>query len=184
MNQPAPPTPPQSSPVIDLIQNFNASRTVLAVYILYLFAMPLVVPMIVGVGIAYLRSHSESEDWMHSHHRWQIRTFWYFSACFLAASVLTFAILISGTYVLGSGPPTMNAAMQWLASMTTPEEYIAASTAWLIFLAPITWFFYRNARGLLLWIKQKPVPGFKPDEQPGEAATQTSPDKEAENPDG
>src|SRR5262245_49027374 len=39
--------------------------------------LPLVIPMIVGVVIDYVKKDAAAGTWLESHFRWQIRTFWW-----------------------------------------------------------------------------------------------------------
>lgn len=67
-------------------------ETVRLVYILYLVSLLLGVTSIVGVIMAYV-NRGDAPDWLRSHYRFQIRTFW-IGLLYTSLSLLTFIIII------------------------------------------------------------------------------------------
>jgi uncharacterized membrane protein len=67
-------------------------ETARVVYILYLVSLLLGVTGIVGVIMAYV-NRGDAPDWVRSHYRFQIRTFW-IGLLYTALSLLTFIIII------------------------------------------------------------------------------------------
>jgi uncharacterized membrane protein len=81
---PATPTPP--SP-------FNDERQMpLIIYILYLAAFATGITAIVGVVLAYVNKDSAPE-WLQSHYRFQIYTFWIGILFMVASTVLVFVVI-------------------------------------------------------------------------------------------
>jgi uncharacterized membrane protein len=72
--------------------------TTLIVYVLQTIAMFTAIPMIIAVIINYIRLDEARGTWLHSHFRWQIRTFW-FGLLFYVISVVLHLILIG--YLIG-----------------------------------------------------------------------------------
>ncbi len=62
------------------------------VYVLYLVGLVVGVTAIVGLVMAYVY-RGESEAWLQSHYRFQIRTFWILLLYSLVALLLTFVVI-------------------------------------------------------------------------------------------
>jgi uncharacterized membrane protein len=68
-------------------------RLVLLVYILQALSFLIGVTLLIGVIVNYVKRGDVSGTWLAGHHRWQIRSFWYFLLWF-AIGWLTSLILI------------------------------------------------------------------------------------------
>jgi len=55
----------------------NAKKTALIIYALYLASFIVGITLLVGVVVAYIY-RKDADDWLASHYRFQIRTFWMF----------------------------------------------------------------------------------------------------------
>ena len=55
----------------------NAKKTALIIYALYLASFIVGITLLVGVLVAYIY-RKDADDWLASHYRFQIRTFWMF----------------------------------------------------------------------------------------------------------
>jgi uncharacterized membrane protein len=103
-------------------------ETARVIYILYLVSLLVGVTSIVGVIMAYV-NRGDAPDWVRSHYRFQIRTFW-IGLLYTALSLLTFIVIIGiflgmfgfvwwvvrcakGLKLLARGEPYENAAT-WL----------------------------------------------------------------------
>ena len=75
----------------------NAKRTALIVYALYLGSFVVGITLLVGVVVAYIY-RNDADDWLASHYRFQIRTFWMFVLFSIIGGLL--AIVIVGWIVL------------------------------------------------------------------------------------
>ena len=67
------------------------------IYILYLVGIVVGVTGIVGVVMAYL-NHGQAEDWLKSHYRFQIRTFWIGALFLIIGGMLT--IVVIGWFII------------------------------------------------------------------------------------
>jgi uncharacterized membrane protein len=67
------------------------------VYILYLISIIIGITAIVGLVIAYV-NRDDAADWLKSHYRFQIRTFW-IGALYLFIGVLLYQLVI-GAFIL------------------------------------------------------------------------------------
>lgn len=67
------------------------------IYILYLVSLVVGVTGIIGVVMAYL-NRSGAPDWVQSHYRWQIRTFW-IALLYSLIGAITSAVVI-GIFIL------------------------------------------------------------------------------------
>ena len=70
----------------------DAGRTAKIVYLLYLAGPVVILTGLIGVIVAYVHRDG-APDWVGSHYRFQIRTFW-IGALFLAASAALAVVLI------------------------------------------------------------------------------------------
>lgn len=98
------------------------------IYILYLVSLVVGVTGIIGVVMAYL-NRSGAPDWVQSHYRWQIRTFWIAllysligaitSAVVIGIFILLFAAIwfivrtVKGMQLLSRGEPVLDVE-SWL----------------------------------------------------------------------
>lgn len=69
-------------------------RTATIVYILYLVGLIIQVTHLIGVVVAYIYRH-DGPDWVRTHYRFQIRTFW-IGLLYLVIGVVTLHVLIGG----------------------------------------------------------------------------------------
>lgn len=78
----------------DIIEQNKPSTegTVRVVYILYLISLVFPITAIVGIVLAYINI-DDAPDWLKSHYRFQIRTFW-IGALYLVLSGLLWIVLI------------------------------------------------------------------------------------------
>ena len=72
--------------------------TTLIVYVLQALAMFTALPLVIAVIINYIKLDEARETWLHSHFRWQIRTFW-FGLLFYIVAIILHVILIG--FILG-----------------------------------------------------------------------------------
>ena len=75
----------------------NAKKTALIVYALYLASFIVGITLLVGVVVAYIY-RKDSDDWLASHYRFQIRTFWMFVLFSVIGGMST--IVFVGWFVL------------------------------------------------------------------------------------
>lgn len=69
-------------------------RTATTVYILYLVGLIIQVTHLIGVIVAYIYRH-DGPDWVRTHYRFQIRTFW-IGLLYGVIGIITLHILIGG----------------------------------------------------------------------------------------
>ncbi|MBF2753884.1 MAG: hypothetical protein ISN29_01300 [Gammaproteobacteria bacterium AqS3] len=72
---------------------------VMVVYVLYLVGLAIGITSIIGVILAHLRMR-DSTGWMHSHYRWQIRTFW-FALLWSVIGLALAAVLVGVPILIG-----------------------------------------------------------------------------------
>lgn len=75
----------------------NAKKTALIVYALYLGSFIIGITLLAGVVVAYIY-RNDADDWLVSHYRFQIRTFWIFVLFSVVGALL--AIVFVGWFVL------------------------------------------------------------------------------------
>ncbi len=75
----------------------NARKTALIVYALYLGSFIVGITLLAGVVVAYIY-RNDAEEWLASHYRFQIRTFWMFVLFSIIGGLL--AIVFVGWFVL------------------------------------------------------------------------------------
>lgn len=75
----------------------NAKKTALIVYALYLASFIVGITLLAGVVVAYIY-RNDADDWLASHYRFQIRTFWMFVLFSIIGGLL--AIVVIGWIVL------------------------------------------------------------------------------------
>jgi len=75
----------------------NAKKTALIVYALYLASFIVGITLLVGVVVAYIY-RKDADDWLASHYRFQIRTFWMFVLFSVIGGMST--IVFVGWFVL------------------------------------------------------------------------------------
>jgi uncharacterized membrane protein len=90
---------PPASPVIAVktTPEESARQLAIAVYALQAASFVLVVSMIAGVILNYVKREDAAGTWLESHYTWQIRTFWWWLAWMVVAAVL--AIIVVGIAV-------------------------------------------------------------------------------------
>ena len=92
------PTPESAAPPPATSAALPGSEgTARIVYILYLVALAIGITGIVGVVMAYI-NHDDAPDWLKSHYRFQIRTFWIGALYIVIGSILS--VVIVGLLVL------------------------------------------------------------------------------------
>ncbi len=99
------------------------------VYILYLVSLAVGITGLVGVIMAYV-NRSDAPDWLASHYRFQIRTFWIW-LLYLIVGIVLCAIVI-GIAVL------VFAAVWWIIRCAKGLQYLAREEA---YPDPEGWFF-------------------------------------------
>ena len=100
--RPEPPSgaaPPPASPVVAVktTPEESARQMAIAVYALQAASFVVVVTMIGGVILNYVKREDAAGTWLESHYTWQIRTFWWWLAWMAVAAVL--AIIVVGIAV-------------------------------------------------------------------------------------
>ena len=75
----------------------NTTGQVKIIYILYLAGLLVGITSLIGIVMAYL-GRGEGPEWLQSHYRWQIRTFWI--ACLYGVVGLVTMIIFIGFAVL------------------------------------------------------------------------------------
>lgn len=75
----------------------NARKTALIVYALYLGSFIVGITLLAGVVVAYIY-RNDAEEWLASHYRFQIRTFWMFVLFSMIGGLL--AIVFVGWFIL------------------------------------------------------------------------------------
>ncbi len=75
----------------------NAKKTALIIYALYLASFIVGITLLVGVVVAYIY-RKDADDWLASHYRFQIRTFWMFVLFSVIGGMST--IVFVGWFVL------------------------------------------------------------------------------------
>ena len=70
----------------------NSAGQVKIIYILYLAGFIVGITPLIGIVMAYM-GRGEGPDWLQSHYRWQIRTFW-IAALYAVVGIITVFILI------------------------------------------------------------------------------------------
>lgn len=75
----------------------NARKTALIVYALYLGSFIVGITLLAGVVVAYIY-RNDAEEWLASHYRFQIRTFWMFVLFSIIGGLL--AIVFVGWFIL------------------------------------------------------------------------------------
>lgn len=100
------------------------------VYVLYLAAVMLGIPALIGLVLAYIARRTDGH-WLESHYRFQIRTFW---------------------IGLGLG------ALVWIVTVTVGWiPLIGWAVAGLLGLAATAWFLLRSVAGLLRLGRRIPI---------------------------
>jgi uncharacterized membrane protein len=91
--------PSPSSPVIAVktTPEEAAKQVAIAVYALQAASFLVVITMIAGVILNYVKREDAAGTWLESHYTWQIRTFWWWLAWMIVAAVL--AIIFVGIAV-------------------------------------------------------------------------------------
>lgn len=79
----------------------SSKDIILLVYILQAASFFVGVTFIVGVILNYIKRDELSGNWLASHNRWQIRTFW-FSLLWTAIGLVTSVIVIGWAILLGN----------------------------------------------------------------------------------
>ena len=69
--------------------NLSPKNMVQAVYAMYAFSFIFPPALMAGAIVLYLKRHVLSEDWLASHVKWQIQTFWWVLAGFVVGLVGT-----------------------------------------------------------------------------------------------
>ena len=72
--------------------NASTERTAKIIYILYLFGIIFDITGIIGVIMAYINK-SDAPEWLQSHYRFQIRTFWIGVLYMMIGVILTLALI-------------------------------------------------------------------------------------------
>jgi uncharacterized membrane protein len=136
------PAPPSRSTAVDFLPDGANARqiypvvarfdpaeggTAQIVYILYLLSLVVGVTSIVGLIMAYV-NRTDAPDWIKSHYRFQIRTFW-IGLLYGFIGLLT-AILLIGFFVLGF------AAIWWIVRCAKGMKYLANGAP---YEKPATW---------------------------------------------
>ncbi len=75
----------------------NAKKTALIVYALYLASFIVGITLLAGVVVAYIY-RNDADDWLSSHYRFQIRTFWMFVLFSFVGALL--AMVFVGWFIL------------------------------------------------------------------------------------
>ena len=78
-------------------ENTTTAGTAKIIYILYLVSIIIGITAIVGLIMAYV-NHEEAPDWLQSHYRFQIRTFW-IGALYLFIGILFYQFII-GVFII------------------------------------------------------------------------------------
>ena len=86
------------SPMMSEMNDVAEGRTANLVYILYLLSLIFGITSIIGVIMAYINK-SDEPDWVHSHYRFQIRTFW-ISLLFGVIGIVTTVVFIGWLVLL------------------------------------------------------------------------------------
>jgi len=96
--------PPPTSPVVAARTETecappeeSARQMAIVVYVLQAVSFVVVVSMIGGVILNYVKREDAAGTWLESHYTWQIRTFWWWLAWMIVAIVL--AIIVVGIAV-------------------------------------------------------------------------------------
>ena len=79
-------------------QESNTVGTVKLVYILYLASLLFGITSIVGLIIAYINK-DDAPQWLQSHYRFQIRTFW-IGALYLLTGLMLYQVIIGFIIIL------------------------------------------------------------------------------------
>ena len=82
---------------VSVQENSSAEKTAKIIYILYLVGIVFGITGIVGVVMAYINK-SDSPEWLQTHYRFQIRTFWIGGLYMLIGVLLS--VVIVGYLVL------------------------------------------------------------------------------------
>ena len=72
--------------------NASTERTAKIIYILYLFGIVFDITGIIGVIMAYINK-TDAPEWLQSHYRFQIRTFWIGVLYMMIGVILTLALI-------------------------------------------------------------------------------------------
>ena len=72
--------------------NASTERTAKIIYILYLFGIVFDITGIIGVIMAYINK-TDAPEWLQSHYRFQIRTFWIGILYMIIGVILTLALI-------------------------------------------------------------------------------------------
>ncbi len=72
--------------------NASTERTAKIIYILYLFGIIFDITGIIGVIMAYINK-SDAPEWLQSHYRFQIRTFWIGVLYMIIGVILSLALI-------------------------------------------------------------------------------------------
>lgn len=73
-------------------------KWVIAIYILQLIGYFSVLPLIAAIIFNYIREGNCHGTYLQSHHRWQMRTFWYGLLWFIIGAVT--AIIVVGIFII------------------------------------------------------------------------------------
>ena len=77
----------------EAVQSYaSTERTAKIIYILYLFGIIFDITGIIGVIMAYINK-SDAPEWLQSHYRFQIRTFWIGVLYMMIGVILTLALI-------------------------------------------------------------------------------------------
>ncbi len=92
------PTNDQREVILDDEKTQSAKTVTTIIYALQAASFFLGITFIVAIIINYVKQSDVEGTWLHSHFRWQIRTFW-FSLLWSALGVITF-IFVVGYFIL------------------------------------------------------------------------------------
>lgn len=93
----APAAAPQSAPAPATTSEEVARQAAIAVYALQAASFVVVITMVAGVILNYIKRDDVAGTWLESHYTWQIRTFWWWLAWMVVAAIL--AIIVVGIAV-------------------------------------------------------------------------------------
>ncbi len=107
----------------------DITSTARIIYILYLVSLAVGITGLIGVIMAYV-NRSDAPDWLASHYRFQIRTFWIWLLYLVVGIALS--LIVIGIAVL------VFAAVWWIIRCAKGIKYLAREEA---YPDPEGWFF-------------------------------------------
>ncbi|MCE2431341.1 MAG: hypothetical protein J4F29_00225 [Candidatus Latescibacteria bacterium] len=117
-------------------EKHDITSTARIIYILYLVGVAFGITGLIGVIMAYV-NRSDAPEWLASHYRFQIRTFW---LCLLyAILILVIAFVLLSPIVFGTGVVIiMVLPVWWIIRCAKGLQYLAREEA---YPDPDGWFF-------------------------------------------